>query len=237
MVQYLYAKNTIDELVDISDITPENRTKFFCPSCGNEMSAVLGNYKEHHFRHKGDSCSYESYLHRISKLLLKWKFDHNPSFDISYWVTQGCDREPCPLRDSKCDSQSVLHKINLKEHYDLCEIEGSYNGFRADLKFSSSKNPEAKPLFIEIAVSHACTPKKISSGINIIEISVTNERDALLPIVEDRAQEEGMQKTDIILSQQTKGKFRFYNFERRIFPQRQLSRFLVVNNEGYPRGS
>ena len=36
---------------------------YYCVGCGGEMSAVLGDKREHHFRHKEAHCSWESYLH------------------------------------------------------------------------------------------------------------------------------------------------------------------------------
>ena len=114
MVQYLYAKDTTGTLVDISDVSSANRIKYYCPSCGMEMSAVLGEKIEHHFRHKGNSCSYESYLHKISKLLLKWRFDNYPTFEIAFNATQGCHKMKCPLRNATCNDKKILRKIDLK---------------------------------------------------------------------------------------------------------------------------
>lgn len=239
MVQYLYANNINGSLVDISNVTHENRERYYCPSCGIEMSAVLGNKREHHFRHKGDSCSYESYLHKISKLLLKWRFDNNYKFEIAYYVIQNCPNTDCCLRDSNCNTNiKELHIINLKDCYNICEIEGAYSGFRADIKLSNSDKPEATPLFIEVAVTHKCSPEKISSGVPIVEISVTNERDVLHPLIEQKTTEPLLHQ-HITLSnpQYIEEKIKFYNFDRIIYPCKQLSRFIIYKDSNdYIRG-
>lgn len=239
MVQYLYANNLNGSLVDISNVTHENREKYYCPSCGMEMSAVLGNKREHHFRHKGDSCSYETYLHKISKLLLKWRFDNNSKFEIAYYGTKNCPNVNCCLRDSSCQiNTKQLQIVNLKDRYDICEIEGSYNNFRADIKLSSSETPDATPLFLEVAVSHKCSPEKISSGVPIIEISVSNERDVLQPLEEPKSEEPVLPRTAFpYMPQPMEEKIKFYNFDRTIYPERRISRFLIYkDNDGYIRG-
>ncbi len=238
MVQFLFANDVNGSLVDISKVTSDNREQYFCPSCGMEMSAVLGNKREHHYRHKGDSCSYESYLHKISKLLVKQRFDGKSSFEIAYFVTKECPKSDCPLRTAVCANRArVLHKVNLKERYNCCEIEGSHAGFRADVKLFNSDKPEIKPLFIEIAVSHECTPEKLSSGIPIIEIKVANEEDALRPLVEQDATSYNQADPYRHLLQPMSETVKFYNFERNISPDKTLSRFIIYKGrDGYLRG-
>lgn len=237
MAQYLYSNNKSGLLVDISSVTPENRDKYYCPSCGKEMSAVLGNKVEHHFRHKGDSCSYESYLHKISKLLLKWRFDNNPTFEISYYVTRNCPNVDCKLRSSSCKSNRIKpHTVNLKEYYDVCEIEGSYKGFRADVKLSNSDRPDAVPLFLEVAVSHKCSPDKKSSGVPIIEIGVTNERDVLSPLTERFPETCTSSRSASPVLRPIENGIKFYNFNRDMY-KKKLSRFVVYKDkDGYIRG-
>lgn len=239
MVQYLYANNIRGSLVDISDVAHGIREKYYCPSCGMEMSAVLGNKREHHFRHKGDSCSYESYLHKISKQLIKWRFDNDPKFEIGYYVNRNCPKSNCCLRDSGCNAnEKELHRINIKDRYDVCEIEGTYNGFRADIKLSNSNKSEAVPMFIEIVVTHKCSPEKISLGVPIVEITVTNERDVLQPLIEQRKIDSRMpQQTNLFAPQTKEVKINFYNFDRIIYPGRQLSRFIIYKDSNdYLRG-
>lgn len=246
MIQYLYAFDTNDSLIDISTVTTTNRSKYHCPSCGKEMCAVLGNKREHHFRHKGDSCSYESYLHKISKMLLKWRFEYNPVFEVAYYAKINCTNKGCRLRESECNSNVIsLHKINLKEIYNLCEIEGVYNGYRADVKLSNTNKPELLPLFLEVAVSHKCSPEKISSGIPIIEIPVTNERDVLRAFIETKNEPHAQISSYINqfphlhnILQPIENSIKFYNFNRDICPEKDLARFMVYKDKnGTLRGA
>lgn len=238
MAQYLFAYSINDTLVNISNVTHENREKYYCPSCGIEMSAVLGNKREPHFRHKGDSCSYESYLHKISKQLLKWRFDNESKFEISYYVTKCCPNTHCHLRDSRCDTINELRTINLKDDYNICEIEGSYKAFRADIKLSNSDKPEAIPLLLEVAVTHKCSAEKISSGVPIVEISVTNERDVLQPLIEHKTSESlSKQRITLFTPQAIEERIKFHNFDRIMNPYKQLSCFIIYKDRaGYIRG-
>lgn len=235
MVQYLYANDADGRMVDIRDVTHANRAIYYCPMCGTEMSAVLGDKRERHFRHKGDSCSYESYLHKITKLRIKQLFDESAEpFEISYYVTKYCPNEECLLRRDDCGYsryERVLERINLKDYYNACEIEGVYKGFRADVMLINTDRPDRQPLFIEVAVSHKCTPEKINSGIRIIEISITNERDIVPKLVEQDPSKDSDLKSDY------KVKFYNFNFRRDVIPEKQLSRFLVYKGrDGYMRG-
>ncbi len=223
MVQYLYALDCDNNLVKISDVTKDNRERYHCLSCGMEMSAVLGNKIEHHFRHKGDECSRESYLHKLSKLLLKERFDKSPTFEISYYIVKGgCSNECCSLRDKTCEENLELFTLDLKKDYNHCEIEGSYKGFRADVKLSDTRNPDRKPIFLEIYVKHKCSNDKIASGIQIIEIPVKNEDDVLKSFDESR-----MVKDKELLSD--KDMIKFHNFPRQIYPK--LSLFYVYEDK------
>lgn len=239
MVQYLYAYDINGSLINISDITSEDRKIYYCPSCGMEMSAVLGNKRDHHFRHKGDACSYESYLHKVSKLLLKLRFDKSLNFEIAYYGFKDCPNTDCKLRDSYCSNNiKKLYRVNLKDKYNACEIEESYNGYKADVKLYDSDRPGAIPLFLEIAVSHKCSPEKISSGIPIIEIPVIHELDVLRPMIEQNSIERVFPETKFqYQSSPTDKKIKFYNFNRNILQEKMISRFSIYKNKtGYLQG-
>ena len=198
--------------------------KFVCIGCGTEMAAVLGKTKEHHFRHKvvGDCCE-ETYLHRLTKRVLKHRFDTQPQFLVKYHVRNGClffddceFKEYSDWRLRSCPSK-VLNTINLKEFYDTCEEEAFYGGFRADLMLSHSEHPERKPVFLEVSVTHDCTPEKINSKIRIIEIKIRNEQDAFVEIFENDGKfvpSHWFNKGRRYDSQLLRSPIRFYNFKR-----------------------
>lgn len=75
--------------------------------------------------------------------------------------------------------ERTIKTFNLKDFYDVCEQEISYNNVnrRSDLKFSSSQYPNRAPLYLEIYVTHASDDTKLHSGSKIIEAKIENEED------------------------------------------------------------
>lgn len=148
MIQYQYAIGLNGEILSIGAVTQETRRyrQFSCIGCGAKMTAVLGNVRAHHFRHSGDSCSWESYLHRLGKLILKQRFDSSQEFPVKYHVRNGCPNfHACRLKGDpvwqKCPPVK-LSAFDLKKYYDTCEVEATYKGFRADLMLTNSGQPE-----------------------------------------------------------------------------------------------
>ena len=93
MIQFHHALDATGNIININEITQENRAKcYYCIGCGAEMSAVLGEKRQHHFRHKEAHCSWESYLHKFGKKKLKEKFDTQKEFIISYYVEFTCEK-------------------------------------------------------------------------------------------------------------------------------------------------
>ena len=194
MLTYPNAVDENGEVHSIESITNDNRYdhKYYCLGCGKEMVPVLCNEnKTSHFRHKvnDEGCNKETYLHNYCKKYLAKQFETQPHFYVSYYAINDCPhKDSCQLfkrhQWDKC-SGTALHQFDLKEQYDTCQIEGSYAGFRADVLLTSSKNPDTRPIFLEVSVSHDCTPEKIDSLNKIIEIKVECEDDIKRPIVEN----------------------------------------------------
>lgn len=224
MIQFHNATDIDGHIVHINEVTKENRAgHYYCVGCGGEMSAVLGDKREHHFRHKEAHCSWESYLHKLGKMRLKQRFESEKEFVAQYQVEYYCDKtKGCRLERIYHDIQNCNRRewisVDLKKEYDTCEEEVFYKGYKADLMLSSKAHPEREPLFLEIHVTNLCSPSKLASGIKIIEIDIEKEEDVLKLIVESPL-------------------IRFYNFEKSIETKRPLDRFWVANdNEGTIRG-
>ena len=231
MIRFHNAADNEGRIVNIDEVTRDKRApKYFCIGCGAEMSAVLGEKREHHFRHKEAACSWESYLHKLGKKKLKERFETNKDFIIEYFVEYVCEKSKgckleCVYSNQKCNRRE-LHYVNLKDLYDRCQEEVTYKGFRADLMLSHSEHPERKPLFLEISVTHDCEPEKIKSGIRIIELKIVSENDALCPLKE---------KENLFIDTLSENPYsygilpdiRFYNFQRRFMTMRPLQRFWV----------
>lgn len=235
MVKFHNATDSEGNIINIADVKKEHRAKqYYCVGCGKEMSAVLGEKREHHFRHKEAVCSWESYLHKLGKKFFKERFYTQKDFTIGYFVEYVCNKaQGCKLETiydkQKCNRRELLH-TNLKELYDTCEEEVTYNGFRADLMLSHSKFSEREPIFIEVSVTHDCEPEKIDSGIKIIELKITDEKDLLPPLEE---------QSSLFLDTESKNPYsycalpsiRFYNFQRRFTTERPLQRFWISLNQ------
>lgn len=188
--------NAVDEngnIHNIKSITPANRAehKYFCLGCDREMVPVLCKGKADHFRHKvNDLCNPETYLHNLAKKYLAKQFESQPKFEVSYYATNECpNKDSCPLFKEfhwKECSGTTLHTFDLKKKYDTCQIEGVYDGYRADVLLTSSTNPDLQPIFLEVSVSHDCTPEKLESGNQIIEMKIHSEADFKRPLVENK---------------------------------------------------
>ena len=242
MIQFHNAFDTEDNIVNIDEVTRENRARhYFCIGCGAEMSAVLGEKKQHHFRHKETHCSWESYLHKLGKKKPKERFDTQKDFIISYYVERTCTKATdCKLArrySRELCNKRILHTVNLKELYDTCEEEVTYNGFRADLMLSHSEHPERKPVFLEISVTHDCESEKLAAGIEIIELKITDEKDVLRPLVENESLFMDITSQNPY-SYQSMPPIRFYNFQRNFTSWHSLLRFwLSKEDNGTLRGN
>ena len=207
----------------INNVDDEYRKqhKFYCLQCGKEMIANLkDDYRCKHFSHKNKSnCSYETYLHSLSKKLIKQVYDNSPEFYLKYFDFEICSYSDCQYRTYECKHSDILRSVNLKDWYDICEVEKEINGYVADVLLTSSK-PNIPPLLIEIYVHHECSPEKKNSGLRIVETAITSEDD-IYKICQDMC---------IVESSMS----RLYNFKRgKSVPlTRDIIRFVHKPNEG-----
>lgn len=213
---YPYAINEDGKPVHIEEITKENRhdCHYHCYGCGAELFPVLGDIREHHFRHeKGSTCDPNKYLHEFAKAEIKKKFDESDSFVVKYQAHQKCKKaDKCDFYKQyhwpECEREG-LYAVDLKQFYDTCTSEKGYyqelpdgkKRYVADLFLSHSQKPENKQVCIEIWVTHECTEEKKQNGGRIIEIKIAKESDAFRDIVE--SDDENMP-------------IRFFNFQREI---------------------
>lgn len=202
-IKYRFAYNHNNDIINISELSKENRneSRYYCISCGAEMVAKLGEVNVHHFAHKGEgeSCSFESYLHKLAKKLIKKKYEDSRTFHIVILQKKVCMRKvKCKFYSEEKCYEKEYKTFELKQFYDNCQEEEQIDNFRADLLLTDS-NGKYKPILIEIKVSHECTPEKINSGHPIIEIPIKTEDDII-----------DLSKRSIW---QYDGKKRYYNFK------------------------
>ena len=78
-VKYHYALDEQDRLVCIDDVSIEDRQahSYHCRNCGAGMIPRMSKVRSRHFAHRSDedNCGNETYLHKLSKRLMKEKFD------------------------------------------------------------------------------------------------------------------------------------------------------------------
>lgn len=228
----MYSMNSqTGRVVSIDDIDKENKEEYICIGCGHSMIPVLGEVRDHHFRHKANiECCKETYLHKLYKELFKQKFEASDSFEVEYYVYEKCNRQfytkLCHGCSNKgggiCSHGMILYKEDLKHKYDTCEVEVEYKGFRADLLLTNSKDDSVTPLFVEIMVSHECEERKINSGVRIIEIDCNGEVNDELELKE---LVEPCGKNTYPVNEIPK--VRFYNFDREARCNRKFERFYI----------
>lgn len=183
-IKYRYAFDCRKNTIDITTINKNDRnsSKYYCISCGKELTAKLGDKKRHHFSHKistdSTSCNFETYLHNLAKYKIKEIFDNDTTFNINMTEKVICSSiQNCYFSsDENCCSHSREILVNLKDRYDLCTVEKQIEGFKADILLENSNN-KYKPLLIEVFVTHECSEDKINSKLPIIEISIKKEED------------------------------------------------------------
>jgi predicted RNA-binding Zn-ribbon protein involved in translation (DUF1610 family) len=185
MIKYSYALTDQEEIIHADSITPENRKtcKFYCLGCGNELIPRLGKVRQKHFAHKVQQdlslCSIESYLHHTAKILLydtiKTKIADQDPLYLNYSVENHCVACHYPEEGySDCFLATTNEKYNLLAHYNHVQLERRAATFIPDL---SLIRKDGDRIFIEIAVTHTSSDKKITSGNKIIEIIIKSEED------------------------------------------------------------
>lgn len=169
-------------MVHIDTLTREavnKNEKYKCISCEKELIPKLGKINKHHFAHKEIvTCSGETYLHLLGRKLFYEEYnyciDSGKPFFIELRQKQECNanfdllKEPCYLGSS-------LTKFDLTTYFPKRAMMQKRDGsFIPDVMLVNDKNQK---IFIEIAVTHFSSEKKISSENKIIEMFIETEED------------------------------------------------------------
>lgn len=181
-IQYRFALNDSKKLVDVLCLTSRDRNGnvFTCVGCGCVLIPKLGKIKNKHFAHKSisNTCSNESYLHKLHKLYFYEKYSEclrdKKSFTIETSRPAIC--VACDVYGINCEIEKKFI-TDLTRHYNNITIEEAWNGRIADILLKSTDKKEV--LFIEFAVTHKCEESKILSGAKIIEYDVRHGGDTL----------------------------------------------------------
>lgn len=184
-IKYSYARGLNGKLVHITEAL--QGVVYHCPECGNEMIPKMGEINAHHFAHKVDcTCNGESYLHRVAKETFKKIYDQSADFILEYQTPTHCpyqlDAGSCKFANKNCNSaDATTRQLNLKQIFDQCLIEQPVNDgqFYADILLRNSSAASDKVLLIEFYHTHKCSADKLNSGLPIVEIKISSEKDII----------------------------------------------------------
>lgn len=196
-----FALDNNNNLIDIKNADNTTEKQYYCPYCHKEMIPKRGNRRQWHYAHKNlDQCSYDKYLHSIAEIMIMDWFIQNDSIILCMKHPEKCDKyDSCVFYNDQDCVGTTIAPIDLKKYYTTCIREHKFGGFIADLYCNSDAYPQ-EPIFIEIYVTHECSPPKKESGIRIIELVIQSEEDILNIIKSDKLEE-----SDTV---------RLYNFKR-----------------------
>lgn len=165
------------QLIDIRNVTDRSK-KYYCPYCKKEMGTRMGPKNRWSFYHLQKTEDYDNYLHTIAENIICGCFNLSDYVPIILDKPYKCEKyDKCLYRNKTyCTKKKLSDKINLKTWIDKCEMEQTFGEFRADILCHNKRN-EKNPIFIEVFVTHQCEPKKIKSGLKIIEFKIESEED------------------------------------------------------------
>lgn len=222
MIKYRYAKDKEGKLIDINslDKTGNPVVSFFCIGCGNELIPKLGLIKIHHFAHKKIvTCSPETYLHLLGKQLFHDNFIEcrtiKSPFNIELYQKRICNHYEQQL-ETVCNLEDAVVKFDLIQYFDKITLETKEGSFTPDVMLTS-KSGKVK-VFVEIAVTHSLSEKKLSSEYRIIELKIENEEDfepikrKLLSIKDSKVQFKNFQIKELSKSICAGNCKKFFNF-------------------------
>lgn len=172
------------DVYNVSDayVQEHGNDSFTCLECGNSMLTKRGKIKEWHFAHVGGKnvvCSYESYLHKLGIIKFieayKARLDANEPFLLEVATGQTCFRGYCPYgRKKPCGRVDGYEMVSLLPYFRHIETEVRDAEFIPDILITDDNGHK---IYIEIVVSHFSEPRKIASGIPIVEIELKSEAD------------------------------------------------------------
>ena len=144
-VRYRYAL-TNGVVICVDELVPEKRAnfpEFKCPACNSVVIARLGPVRDHHFAHKKEHCSYESYLHAIAKKMVYELFASGKRIDVERNVEVRCDHYR-KLGIKECERE-IIETICISDYFHNPSLEKGIDGVIADI-LVEAKSGESKLL-------------------------------------------------------------------------------------------
>ena len=182
------------KVVGIDSLSRETSVqhKFFCPHCHGEMYPTFGPIQVSHFRHNGEKCKPDKYLHDLAEKIFEEEYltclENGIPFILEIHSQVNCSEECLNKQKEICRKYENIQTIDLTKAFTKIEKESHVNldgHFRIpDILLSSENGFKDIYLWVEIWVKHETEEKKRAEG-NILEIKVASEDD-LNPIREHR---------------------------------------------------
>ena len=174
-IKYRYAIDADSSIVDVTELTPDDRGEYLCLGCDMTVIPVLGKVRRKHFRHQTiHECSSETYLHKMGKLLFQKRYEqclgNSIPYEIKYSVPVFCNH--CQHGD--CQRTPEIGSFDLTTVFKTIAPETKDGSFIPDLILKSANSDK---IYIEIAVTHKCSYQKRVSGERIIEFTISSEED------------------------------------------------------------
>ena len=179
--------NKDGELVNIQQVRYEKERlfRYYCPNCKDEMIPILGEKREHHFRHKVQPCRYETYLHSLAEKTFldeyrKCLAEGKPFFLVFDSVVE-CNCCCILSQDVDCDEHHFLKEVDLTKHFIKASLEKNVY-----VDYGRRRKPDilletedGRQLWVEIYVTNETKQPKLDDaekkGIQVVEIKITDE--------------------------------------------------------------
>ena len=181
---------TIDKdgaIVNIRQVLHEKERlhRYYCPNCKDEMIPILGEKREHHFRHKVQPCRYETYLHTLAEKTFLDEYQkclskEKPFFLVFDSVAE-CNQCCILSQDADCKEHHFHKEIDLTKHFVKIYLEknvsvGDGRRRKPDILLETE---DGRQLWVEIYVSNETKQPKLDDaekkGIQVVEIRITDE--------------------------------------------------------------
>lgn len=215
IVKYGYAllDNNNGKVIGIDKLSREMSLshKFFCPHCHGEMYPTFGPIQVPHFRHNGEKCIPDKYLHDLAEKVFEEEYlnclENGIPFILEIHSPVACSFECLNKQNGICriyqntkivDLTRVFTRIAKESHVKLDD-----HSRIPDILLTSGHDAEDINLWVEIWVKHETEEKKRAEG-SILEIKVSSETD-LNPIREHRIVVSGKGRQARIFNEQFPG--------------------------------
>ena len=172
-----------DKVVNIFSLSRElcSGHKYYCPDCHNEMYPTFGQKYVHHFRHLGNVCQRNNYLHATAEYMFLEEYNRclitGEPFLLELHSHVDCDNLCTERRNRICIAHKNTTVVDLTKIYNSVKreyrVQVDDHFRRPDILLTSDTGEQ---LWIEIWVTHETTEEKRKDG-HIVELKILTEKD------------------------------------------------------------